>query len=99
MRSSRRSARQPRAIRSGASRTTYNTAGAGKFVRDQRDPGAAAVLSRRAAAAYGLDVLADSIQDDPENRTRFLMITLPGPVPDPAGGAAFRTTIAFGVRN
>jgi prephenate dehydratase len=79
--------------------TTYNTAGAGKFIRDQRDAGAAAVLSRRAAGAYGLDVLADSIQDVPDNRTKFLVVAPAGPVPDPAGSAAFRTTIAFGVRN
>ena len=79
--------------------TTYNTAGAGKFVRDQGDPGAAAVLSRRAADAYGLEVLADSIQDVPDNRTRFLVIAPAGPAPDPAGSPTFRTTIAFGVRN
>ena len=78
--------------------TTYNTAGAGKFIRDQADPAAAAVLSRRAAHAYGLDVLAGSIQDVPDNRTRFLVIAPPGAVPDPVD-RAFRTTIAFGVRN
>ena len=79
--------------------TTYNTAGAGKFIRDQGDVGAAAVLSRRAADAYGLDVLADSIQDVPDNRTRFLVVAPAGPVPDPAGNVPFKTTVAFGVRN
>ena len=79
--------------------TTYNTAGAGKFIRDRDDPGAAAVLSRRAADAFGLDVLATSIQDVPDNRTRFLVVAPAGPVPDLAGNAAFKTTIAFGVRN
>jgi prephenate dehydratase len=79
--------------------TTYNTAGAGKFIRDQADAGAAAVLSRRAADAYGLDVLADSIQDVPDNRTRFLVVAPAGPAPDRVEGRASRTTIAFGVRN
>jgi prephenate dehydratase len=79
--------------------TTYNTAGAGKFIRDQEDPAAAAVLSRRAADAYGLDILADSIQDVPDNRTRFVVVAPAGPGPVPAGSQAFRTTIAFGVRN
>ena len=79
--------------------TTYNTAGAGKFIRDQGDAGAAAVLSRRAADAYGLELLADSIQDVPDNRTRFLVVAPPTPVPEPVGSAAYRTTIAFGVRN
>ena len=79
--------------------TTYNTAGAGKFIVDQGDRGAAAVLSRRAAGAFGLDVLASSIQDDADNRTRFLVVERPRPAPDPASAPAFRTTIAFGVRN
>ena len=82
--------------------TTYNTAGAGKFIRDQRDEGAAAVLSRRAARAFGLEILADAIQDVPDNRTRFLVLeqgSAPAAVPPVDPGAAYRTTIAFGVRN
>jgi prephenate dehydratase len=79
--------------------TTYNTAGAGRFIVDQGDGAAAAVLSRRAAASYGLDVLAESIQDDAENRTRFIVVEQARPAPDQASAPAFRTTIAFGVRN
>jgi prephenate dehydratase len=82
--------------------TTYNTAGAGKFVVDQGDRAAAAVLSRRAAEAFGLSVLAESIQDVPDNRTKFLILAIDRVAPngsrdDTAG--AFRTTLAFGVRN
>ncbi|HUG30270.1 MAG TPA: prephenate dehydratase domain-containing protein [Candidatus Limnocylindria bacterium] len=54
--------------------TTYNTAGAGRFIVDRADDAAAAVLSRRAATALGLHVLANSIQDVPDNRTRFLVL-------------------------
>jgi prephenate dehydratase len=79
--------------------TTYNTAGAGKFIVDQADDRAAAVLSRRAAQAFGLQVLAESIQDVPDNRTRFLVVERAGPAPVPDSAVAFRTTIAFGVRN
>jgi prephenate dehydratase len=79
--------------------TTYNTAGAGRFILDQADAGAAAVLSRRAAGALGLEILADSIQDVPDNRTRFIVIGPAGPAPEPDEAGAFRTTIAFGVRN
>lgn len=82
--------------------TTYNTAGAGKFVVEQDDRGAAAVLSRRAAAGFGLTVLAESIQDVPDNRTRFVILgnELGSPLgPIRRGGEAFRTTLAFGVRN
>jgi prephenate dehydratase len=79
--------------------TTYNTAGAGKFIVDQKDDRAAAVLSRRAAEAFGLEVLAASIQDVPDNRTRFIVVASAGPAPSPDAAPAFRTTIAFGVRN
>src|SRR3712207_4610226 len=50
--------------------TTYNTAGAGKLVAESGETGAAAVLSRRAAERFGLTILADDIQDVPDNRTR-----------------------------
>ena len=94
--------------------TTYNTAGAGRFILAQNDRGAAAVLSRRAADALGLEVLASSIQDVPDNRTRFYVIAArqpgaagaagslppaPAGLPSPSAGGRMRTTIAFGVRN
>jgi len=79
--------------------TTYNTAGAGRFIVDQGDAGAAAVLSPRAADVFGLEVLASSIQDSRDNRTRFIVVG--GSVAAMEGGStsASRTTIAFGVRN
>jgi prephenate dehydratase len=62
--------------------TTYNTAGSGKLIAERRERGAAAVLSRRAAERFGLDVLADDIQDTRDNRTRFLVLARPA---DPDG--------------
>jgi prephenate dehydratase len=80
--------------------TTYNTAGAGRFVMAQNDRGAAAVLSRRAAVGLGLEVLAESIQDVPDNRTRFVVVTTAAEALEPrVADGAYRTTIAFGVRN
>jgi prephenate dehydratase len=57
--------------------TTYNTAGAGKLIADGREKGAAAVLSPRAAALFGLKPLATDIQDVPDNRSRFLVLRRP----------------------
>jgi len=85
--------------------TTYNTAGAGRFILGRADEAAAAVLSRRAAAVLGLEVLASSIQDVPDNRTRFLVLRRPDVgssvgLDAPRDAAIpFRTTVAFGVRN
>ena len=86
--------------------TTYNTAGAGKLIVDRGERAAAAVLSPRAAALFGLEILADDIQDVPENRTRFLVLARDGLVGGgraeavtTRGETAFRTTIVFGVRN
>ena len=81
--------------------STYNTAGAGKAIAESGERGAAAVLSPRAAALFGLEVLADAIGDLPTNRTRFLLLARPGeevpPVVDPP--AQRRTTIVVAVRN
>jgi prephenate dehydratase len=81
--------------------STYNTAGAGKAIADAGEQGAAAVLSPRAAALFGLEVLADDIGDLPGNRTRFLVLALAEaelpPLVDPP--ARRRTTLVVAVRN
>ncbi len=83
--------------------TTYNTAGAGKAIADRAERGAAAVLSPRAAALFGLEILADEIGDLPGNRTRFLVLAAPGAAVLPAIAAAadapMRTTLVVAVRN
>src|SRR6476469_1942298 len=81
--------------------STYNTAGAGKTIADAGERGAAAVLSPRAAALFGLEPLADDIGDLRDNRTRFLVIARAGEAPSglrPAGERR-RTTLVVAVRN
>jgi prephenate dehydratase len=79
--------------------TTYNTAGAGRLIADGGEPGAAAVLSVRAAERFGLEVLAQAIQDVPDNRTRFLILAREPEARPPHPARAYRTTLAFAVRN
>ena len=80
--------------------TTYNTAGAGKSIVERGERGAAAVLSPRAAALFGLEVLADGIQDVADNRTRFLVLARSGEhAPKRPEGGPPRTTLALAVRN
>jgi prephenate dehydratase len=90
--------------------TTYNTAGAGKMIVERAERGAAAVLSPRAASLFGLEVLAQDIQNVADNRTRFLVLTRPdrsidpgwlaGRPPDPGEPQApMRTTLVTAVPN
>jgi prephenate dehydratase len=81
--------------------STYNTAGAGKAIVETGEQGAAAVLSPRAAALFGLEILADEIGDLPDNRTRFLVLAQPGDAPPPLVDPPKqrRTTIVVAVRN
>jgi prephenate dehydratase len=57
--------------------TTYNTAGSGRLIAERKERAAAAVLSPRAAELFRLKVLAEDIQDEPTNRTRFIVLAMP----------------------
>ena len=52
-----------------------NTALAAKKILEDQDKHQAAVCSAYAASVYGLSVLADSINDEKNNSTRFIVIT------------------------
>jgi len=73
----------------------YDTAGAVKYVIAQKMPDAAGVASRYAASVYKGRILAEGIEDDKRNFTRFVLLrqrrrVLPG---------ANKTSIAFGLKN
>jgi prephenate dehydratase len=72
--------------------TAYDTAGSVKdLLRDGPDT-RAAIASRLAADIYGAQVMLEDIEDDPENYTRFLLIS---PEPVAAGPTPTKTTIVF----
>ena len=74
----------------------HDTAGAARQVAEEREPGVAAVASAAAARRYGLEILAESIQDDDSNRTRFLLIDRGSPDrPGTAGRLGFKVSLAF----
>ena len=73
----------------------HDTAGAARAVAEQRKPGTAAIASKAAAARYGLYVLAESIQDDSENRTRFVVVEKGAPARPRDAQSGWKGSIAF----
>jgi prephenate dehydratase len=73
----------------------YDTAGSVQLVKTLGDPTMAAIASRRAAEIYGMQILQEGIEDNPENYTRFLSIS-PTPVQPPAEA---KTSIVFTLKN
>ncbi|NJN43795.1 MAG: prephenate dehydratase [Anaerolineae bacterium] len=52
----------------------YDTAGSVKIMIEQGDITLASIASRRAAELYGMHILAENIEDNPLNFTRFLIV-------------------------
>jgi prephenate dehydratase len=73
----------------------YDTAGSVKLLRLSGERNVAAIASRRAADLYGMQVLAQGIEDHPENYTRFLAIA-PEPI---SSGPDGKTSIVFSLQN
>jgi 3-deoxy-7-phosphoheptulonate synthase len=55
--------------------SAWDTAGSAEIVAQEQNPALAAIAARPAADAHGLAPLAERIEDDPTNQTRFLTFT------------------------
>jgi len=53
---------------------TYDTAGSVKMIKEQGIQDGAAIASMRAAEIYGMEILAQEIEDNPSNFTRFFVL-------------------------
>jgi prephenate dehydratase len=75
-----------------------DTAGSAAQVAQDGDPARAAIASRLAGEIYGLAVLAEDIEDNAHNTTRFLVMSRQKIEADPTDGDAM-TSFVFEVRN
>lgn len=73
-----------------------DTAGSAREVAEKGNRSVAAIASRFAGEIYGLDVLAENIEDADHNTTRFLVLS---PTERNAGPGDVKTTFVFRVRN
>jgi prephenate dehydratase len=75
-----------------------DTAGAAREVADAHDVSQAAISPPLAAEIYGLEVLANDIEDEDHNTTRFVVLSRE-PREAPAGNGPTVTSFIFNVRN
>jgi prephenate dehydratase len=78
----------------------YDTAGSVKMVIEKGRRDEAAIASRLAAETYGAEIIAEGIEDNAQNYTRFLLMAQPGcTIKTLASGSARKTSIVFRVAN
>jgi prephenate dehydratase len=75
--------------------TAYDTAGSVKLLKESGAQDTAAIASRRAAELYGMQILEEGIEDNPENYTRFLAISQTSVQPE----SESKTSIVFTLKN
>ena len=75
-----------------------DTAGAAREVAEAGDPTQAAIAPRLAAEVYGLDILAENIEDAAHNTTRFVIMSREYSLPERTG-SQWVTAFIFRVRN
>jgi prephenate dehydratase len=76
-----------------------DTAGSAREVAERGDKSVAAIASRFAAEVYGLDLLAENIEDAAHNTTRFLVVAREPAEPKRTPKGGIKTTFVFRVRN
>lgn len=75
----------------------HDTAGAARQVAEEGVSSVAALAGRQAAEPYGLEILAENLQDRDDNQTRFVMIARMGP--PSVVGPPWKTTLSVETPN
>jgi prephenate dehydratase len=76
-----------------------DTAGAARELAERPDPRHAAIAPALAAELYGLTILARDIEDEPDNTTRFLIMTGDPTPAEPPVGVDCLTSLIFHTRD
>jgi prephenate dehydratase len=75
-----------------------DTAGAAREVAEAADPTQAAISPPLAAEIYGLEILAEDVEDEDHNTTRFVVLSRDF-IKAPSGNGPVVTSFIFNVRN
>lgn len=75
-----------------------DTAGSARIVAERGDKSCASIASRLASEIYGLDIVAEDVEDETHNTTRFVVLARESKWAEPGSGPLV-TTFVFRVRN
>jgi len=75
--------------------STYDTAGSVKMIKEQKQTNAGAIAGERAAKIYGMNILARDIADNPNNYTRFFVLSKS----DAPSSGNDKTSVIFSTRH
>lgn len=76
-----------------------DTAGAAAEVKALGDPAIAALAPKLAAELYGLELVAENVEDAPDNTTRFVVLSREPRAAETLGSGPTMTTFVFEVKN
>ncbi len=76
-----------------------DTAGSARDIAERGDRSVAAIASRLAAEIYGLDILAEDVEDESHNTTRFVVLAREEKWASQGSAPQIITTFVFRVRN
>ena len=77
----------------------YDTAGSARLLKDNNNQSSAAIASKHAAKVYGLNILKEGFEDNPNNYTRFLAIQRENEKLESKTIENHKTSIVFGLKN
>jgi prephenate dehydratase len=81
---------------------SHDTAGSVREILERRCGGEAAIAGAAAATVYDAEIIAEEIEDNRQNFTRFLLLTLPGlatKIESRTPGGNRKTSIVFSIKN